>query len=192
MKFTRFLAGALVATATISGCTGPATSGESSDGSQPEATWSVSCPDAEKSGSATDFPSQDLPCLGGDDTYDVAALHSGPKLVTLWASWCKPCRDEAPAFEEFHKAMGDEVTVIGVDTQDAPERGRYFAQDFSWTFPSVVDENGSVMRSQGISALPATFLIDADGNTVTTFSSGNVTAQDLFDAAETELEVNSS
>lgn len=191
MNFTRTLACALAAIAVLAGCGIQKEAADSDGESEPAAAWSVSCPEAEKTATAQGFPSEPLPCLSGDASYEVAAMHSGPKLVTLWASWCKPCRDEAPELEEFHQTLGDDITVIGVNTQDSPDRGRHFAQDFGWTFPSVIDESGAVMRSQGVAALPATILIDADGRTVKTFNKGDVTAQDLVDAAETELEVGS-
>ncbi|MGH8791522.1 MAG: TlpA family protein disulfide reductase [Stackebrandtia sp.] len=170
---------ALLSVALVAGCAGG--DGDAEDESAPQ--WSVECPDVAGDVAAEDFADMTLPCLVGDDDYDVGAVDGRPVLITLWASWCVPCRDEAPQVQRFHEEMGDEVVVIGVATQDDEDKARYFAEDFGFTFPSVFDERGQVLHSQSLTALPATFLVDADGRTVETFAETGLTYDDLAAAA---------
>ena len=78
----------------------------------------------------------ELDCLG-DESRAAVGAEGKPLMVVLWASWCVPCRDEAPEVEAFYQAHGDEVDVLGVDTADTREAARWFAEDFGMTFPSV-------------------------------------------------------
>lgn len=147
--------------------------------------WAVDCADADADvdGEASDFADLALPCLGGDGEHAVGALDGRPVVVALWASWCGPCRDEAPALQRFHEEFESQVAVLGVATQDTQDKARHFAEDFGFTFPSVFDERGQVLRSQGLTALPATFFVDADGATAVSFVEGDLTFDTLSDAA---------
>ncbi|CAM3196691.1 Thiol-disulfide isomerase/thioredoxin [Stackebrandtia soli] len=153
----------------------------------PEPSWSVDCRVSGEVVPATDFEGMELPCLGGDETRQIGVAEGRPLLVTLWASWCRPCVAEAPELTEFHRLFGDRIDVLGVDTQDNSKAARYFAEDVGLTFPSLVDERGDVMRSQGLATLPATFLIDGDGDTVARFTDATLTADDLIAAVEEHL-----
>lgn len=155
----------------------------------PDPSWSVPCPKPDSGAQqAADFADLTLPCLGDESEYPIGTLNSRPLVITLWASWCKPCADEAPALQQTVKELGDQIDIIGVDTQDTRDKGRFFAEDFKWTFPSVFDESGQVLRSQGLPGLPATFVIAPDGTTAKTFSGGDLTAEELIDAVNQTLE----
>ena len=178
----RLLSLAAAAVLLVAGCT----SAPRDPGAQTAQTpdWSVPCP--EPSGEAViaaDFAGLTLPCLSGDAEVPVGAVDGKPLIITLWASWCRPCVKEMPAFQEFHEAYGDQVAVLGVDTQDTRDAGRYFAQDFGLGFPSVFDERAQVRLSQGLTALPATFFIDNSGETVAVFNEGELTTEELVDTA---------
>jgi len=148
-----------------------------------QATWDVDCSELETTEGA-DFVEVSLPCLVGEGSYAIGPLGDRPMVVSLWASWCGPCVAEAPEVERFHQLAGDQVAVIGVNTQDVRERALYFAEEFDWTFPSLFDDRGDVMRGQGLMGLPAIIFIDADGTTKATLSAGDVTTEDLVAAAE--------
>lgn len=149
-----------------------------------ESPWRVACEQPKSTGTAPDFAEFTLACLSDETDYRLGDLDGRPRVITMWASWCGPCRAEAPAFKEFHERLGDQVDVVGVDTEDQPSKGRAFAADAGWKFPSVIDAKGAVMRAQGITKLPVTFFIDADGRTVATHNEGQLTIEKLEAAAE--------
>lgn len=87
-----------------------------------------------------------------------------PILVNLWASWCVPCRDEAPLLEAAWRQYKDRLLVLGVNVQDTnPGDALGFIQEFGLSFPSGIDTNGRVWIDYGGYGVPETFLIGKDG-----------------------------
>ncbi|MGH8876671.1 MAG: TlpA family protein disulfide reductase [Stackebrandtia sp.] len=154
-----------------------------------KADWDVPCPKDSGETTAADFEKFTLECLSDGEDHHLGALDDRPMVITLWASWCGPCRAEAPAFKEFHAKMEDKVNLIGVDTQDSAAAAKSFAEDAGWRFPSVIDTDGAVMKSQGITTLPATFFIGSDGKTAVTYNEGELTTEKLLRAAQKHLGV---
>jgi peroxiredoxin len=89
-------------------------------------------------------------------------------VVNFWASWCSPCRAEAPTLQKVYeetKASG--VQFVGVDVKDARENAQAFTRTYKITYPSLFDQPGQVaLAFHGIppSAVPATLVIDRRGN----------------------------
>ena len=93
-------------------------------------------------------------------------LRGEPVLVNLWATWCAPCREEAPFLESLHRdweGAGLRVVGISIDAAGATGDVRRFLEEFDVTYPVVHDPNQEVMRRFGAIGLPSTYLIDADG-----------------------------
>jgi thiol-disulfide isomerase/thioredoxin len=90
-------------------------------------------------------------------------------LVNVWASWCAPCADEVPELVAFHQRAGDRVGVVGVLTTDTVEHGLAFSADFGMRWPSVVDDDGDVLRAFAPGP-PVTLFVDASGRVVATRS----------------------
>lgn len=88
-----------------------------------------------------------------------------PIVLNFWASWCLPCRDEAPVLERAWRSYQDEVLFIGVQTQERGglEEGRAFLSEFGLSFPSVIDESSAVGIDYGVFGIPETFFIGRDG-----------------------------
>lgn len=105
-------------------------------------------------------PSFELPYLGRDGTLTSDELEGKPVVLNLWASWCGPCRDEAPALEATWKKYKDRVTIVGINVRDKKESALEFARDFGITYPLVRDEDRSVEKALGAFGLPQTFFID--------------------------------
>lgn len=116
-----------------------------------------------KAGSAA--PDFTLPTLDGI-TVTLSALRGRPVIINFWASWCVPCRSEAPelqrAFEQ-HNAQG--LTVLGVNVTDTDTRAdaAAFVKEFRLTYPIPMDERGDVTSLYRVQGLPATFFVGADG-----------------------------
>lgn len=94
--------------------------------------------------------------------------HRGQVVVlNFWASWCEPCREEAPLLQSAWEGTGaDGVLVLGLDTQDARPDARAFVEEFALAYPNVRDPGGDVSRSFGMTGLPETFFISAEGEVV--------------------------
>jgi thiol-disulfide isomerase/thioredoxin len=109
-------------------------------------------------------PDRALPVLGGSGEGEIADYRGDWVLVNLWASWCPPCRDEAPALERWWQAHRDErVTVLGINVQDNSEDALDFVDEFETTYPqlrSVGDERSEAFGSSGV---PENFLVDPKG-----------------------------
>ena len=94
-------------------------------------------------------------------------LRGTPLVLNFWASWCDPCRAEAKVLERAWKqqSAGD-VLFLGLDAQDAREDARDFIAQFGLTFPHVRDPGNDTQRAWGVTGLPETYFIAADGRVV--------------------------
>jgi thiol-disulfide isomerase/thioredoxin len=119
-------------------------------------------------GLGPELPDLVLPCLGGGPDVDLRSAPPGrPTLVNVWASWCAPCADEVPELVAFHERAGDRVGLVGVLNTDERSRGLAFSADFGIRYPSVVDDDGVVLRTVSPGP-PVTLFLDADGRVVHT------------------------
>lgn len=115
-------------------------------------------------------PDFTLPVLTGGDPGNRLGLEQlRGKVVVLdfWASWCAPCRTQAPIIEQVRKGYGDEVAVVGINTADPNEEAaRAFVASTGLTYPNVRDD-GTVAIQYGATSLPTLVVIDPAGNIVT-------------------------
>lgn len=87
-----------------------------------------------------------------------------PVVLNLWASWCSPCRDEAPdlkAVSESESAKG--VLFLGLNSLDGRSAARKFARAHRLLYPNVREYDNATSRAFGASGLPETFFLNADG-----------------------------
>ena len=111
--------------------------------------------------SGSSAPSFELALLDGSGTLTDEDLQGGPVVVNFWASWCIPCREEAPMLERAWRAYRDDgVVFLGVNIRDAESDAMKFVKDFGITYPNVRDIDQSLTRDFGIKGLPETFFID--------------------------------
>jgi cytochrome c biogenesis protein CcmG/thiol:disulfide interchange protein DsbE len=102
-----------------------------------------------------------------DGRVGLEELRGTPVVLNFWASWCEPCREEAPLLQSaWERSGGDGVLVLGLDTQDARPDARAFVEEFALTYPNVREPGGEVSRAFGMTGLPETFFISADGQVV--------------------------
>ena len=115
-------------------------------------------------GRRPDAPSLTLPRLDGPGQSSLDDYRGKVVVLNFWASWCAPCRDEAPLLERWHKRIAARgATVLGVDALDATDDAREFVRRFGITYPNVRDVSGERLRPFGIAAYPETFVIDRRG-----------------------------
>jgi cytochrome c biogenesis protein CcmG, thiol:disulfide interchange protein DsbE len=113
-------------------------------------------------------PALTLPGLGGQgfDNRGIApadlAAPGKVTLVNVFASWCIPCREEAPELQQLARARG--VRLIGIAYKDKPEAVRAFLATYGNPFERVVtDLDGRAGIEWGISGVPETFVLDRHG-----------------------------
>jgi thiol-disulfide isomerase/thioredoxin len=89
-------------------------------------------------------------------------------VINFWASWCAPCRAEAPTMQKVYdetKASG--VQFVGVDIKDGKDNAQAFLRTFKVTYPSLYDQAGQTalaFRDIPPNAVPSTLVIDRRGN----------------------------
>ena len=109
-------------------------------------------------------PATALPALDGS-TGSLADYEGKWVLVNVWASWCGPCRDEAPALETFYREhRGEDFEVLGIDTQETADGGRDFVDEFELTYPQLHDGDGDYAEELKTTGVPENFLVAPDGN----------------------------
>jgi thiol-disulfide isomerase/thioredoxin len=105
-------------------------------------------------------------------------LMGKPAVINVWQESCLPCKDEMPAFEKVHQALGDRVRFVGMNPQDDPERATAFAKKIGITYDLWRDEAGEIYSSLKLTSLPSTILVDAVGKIVWS-KSGPLTGDQL-------------
>jgi cytochrome c biogenesis protein CcmG, thiol:disulfide interchange protein DsbE len=117
---------------------------------------------------------------GGDTT--LSSFRGKVVVLNFWASWCDPCKDEAPALEELSQKYGSRLAVVGVDSQDTTADAAAFAARYHLTYPLVHAAGNEIYRRWGLSGFPETFILDRTLHVVHHFP-GPVDAQ----AVEAEI-----
>jgi cytochrome c biogenesis protein CcmG/thiol:disulfide interchange protein DsbE len=110
-------------------------------------------------------PDKQLSQLGGTGTGDIADYRGRWVLVNFWASWCAPCRSEAPALESFQKEHAQQgFTVLGINLDDNTDDATAFVRRYGLTYPQLRDGDGSDRRdAYGMTGFPESFLVDPAG-----------------------------
>ena len=101
---------------------------------------------------------------GRDGRIELQELRGTPVVLNFWASWCIPCREEAPLLErEWRRARASGVLFVGLDMQDIRQDAREFLDEFDISYLNVRDQRKDVAREWGVTGLPETFFITAEG-----------------------------
>ncbi len=106
-------------------------------------------------------PSFELELLDGSGVLTDEKLKGKPVVINFWASWCIPCREEAPLLEKAWRAYkNDGVLFLGVNIKDAESDAKRFVDEFGITYPTVRDLDQSLTKDFGVKGLPETFFVD--------------------------------
>jgi len=108
---------------------------------------------------APDFSARKLD--GG--TVRLSDFRGRPVVLNFFASWCDPCKAEAPGFQALYEQNKDRVTFLSVSFHDTTAAARAFAADYGLTFPVLLDDTGAIGAAYRVRSLPTTFFIRPDG-----------------------------
>ena len=122
------------------------------------------------------FPEVDVQTLSGD-SFATKDLVGRPLVVNFWYSTCAPCKKELPAFAEVHKALGDKVRFVGIDSLGPSDSEEAFARDRGVQYELLYDPDGELTSAIGVAAFPQTLFIAANGEIVK--QTGELTADKL-------------
>jgi cytochrome c biogenesis protein CcmG, thiol:disulfide interchange protein DsbE len=124
-------------------------------------------------------PAWSLPRLEGGAPLSLASLRGKGVVLNFWASWCIPCKDEAPLLEQAWKEhRGDGLVVVGVNVEDFDADARRFMERYGLTYPNVEDEKKSLIGRYGVRGFPETFFVDRRGRLVGERIAGGIDAGD--------------
>ena len=119
-------------------------------------------------------------------------------FLNFWATWCSPCKSEMPDIQALYEAHGgnaEDLVVLGVAQPGVGREGSSediadFLAEGGYTYPVVMDEDGSVFAQSGIRAFPTTFMISSDG-TVYGYVEGAISAEIMEDIVRQTVEAES-
>ena len=137
----------------------------------------------DKDGPAPDFTLS----LFDSGQLTLSDLRGQVVVVNFWASWCVPCRTEAPILEQTWRRYRDRgVVFVGVDYLDTDKEALAFLEEFSVTYPNGPDLGSRIAEAYRIQGVPETFFIAKDGR-VADLEIGPLTEDRLVSAIETLL-----
>ena len=112
-------------------------------------------------------PAFTLDRLDREGQLSVADLKGKAVVVNFWASWCIPCRDEAPVLQKTYERYRDQgLVVLGIDVNDFHQDARRFMKRYGLSYPVVYDGKGSTVGPWGVRGFPETFFVDRTGKLV--------------------------
>ena len=108
----------------------------------------------------------------------LVGLRGTPVVLNMWASWCVPCRAEAPILERAYRSDGKTVTFVGVASRDRYSDARAFMDEFGVTYVNLFDEENALPNRLQSRGFPTTIALDTKGH-VRASSYGGLTEQRL-------------
>ena len=112
----------------------------------------------------------------------LSSFFGKPIIINFWATWCGPCQMELPYFHEANEKYGDQIQFLMLDLADGAYETREgaiaFAESKGYSFPLYFDELGEGSMAYGITAIPLSVVINADGRIVDTHL-GTMSSEEL-------------
>src|SRR5262245_52090366 len=123
--------------------------------------------DSLKRGERPHPPALVFDSLEGEDEIRLSDYRGKAVVLNFWASWCGPCKDEAPMLEETWQRYRDEgLVVLGVDAQDFRVDAQRFVDRYGLTYPMAFDGNGKSLGRFGNTGFPEAWFWGRGGRVV--------------------------
>lgn len=116
--------------------------------------------------------------LAGQEKISLNQLRGRPIVINFWASWCLPCKAEAPLLAATARAQAGKVVFLGIDVQDLESDAHAFLRRYKTDYVSLRDPSNSSYDAYGLTGVPETYYVDRRGRAVA-HTPGQVTTQDL-------------
>lgn len=130
------------------------------------ATFSVPGATGEPVQKVPVFPNLSFTALDGSVQIDLESLRGRPVLMTFWASWCGPCRQELPELEKLASELAKTgFTLVTINLDQSPEMGARFLQTYDIDVPTYRMDPRVVVQL-GVQSLPTNVLLDREGRPV--------------------------
>jgi cytochrome c biogenesis protein CcmG, thiol:disulfide interchange protein DsbE len=109
-------------------------------------------------------PAVVLPRLAGGGSGSLADYRGKVVVLNYWASWCTPCRGEAPLLERWQRRIAARGgTVLGIDSLDVTADANAFVRKYRISYPMLRDRDGETQRRFGVTGYPETLVVDPQG-----------------------------
>ena len=123
------------------------------------------------------WPSVIVADSSGTEINSGDLLNGNRLVVSLWSTWCVPCRRELPQLQQFAVEHQD-VSVVAVNLGDKLDSVAAYADEIGLTMPVVIDSEGRISSALGVTSVPSTIVIDSHGKVIATHV-GEITADEL-------------
>lgn len=107
-------------------------------------------------------------------------LHGYPAVINFWASWCDPCKKEAPHLAASARSHAGQIAFVGIDVQDFTSDARRFLREIDAPYPSLRDKENGTYADYGLTGVPETYYLDTRGRVVA-HSLGEISRRELED-----------
>lgn len=149
------------------------------DDSTRQSVYTAASTSATEKHAAPDFTVYD----GEGRAFMLSDFKGKPVVLNFWASWCGPCRNEMPAFDQLYKENLGKVEFVMVNLTDGNYETVATASEFvtnsGYSFPVYFDTASEGAMAYSVQSIPTTYFIDADGNIVS-YSVGSMDKQGLL------------
>jgi cytochrome c biogenesis protein CcmG/thiol:disulfide interchange protein DsbE len=110
-------------------------------------------------------PSRDpLPTITPDGFMALLESSDVPVVVNVWASWCGPCRSEAPLLSVAYARYGSHIRFIGADVDDTQDGARRFIESYGLDFEQFFDPRATILTALRSTGVPHTFFFAPGGD----------------------------
>jgi len=107
-------------------------------------------------------PAFEAPRMNGGG-FSLSEVRGRPTVVVFWASWCGPCRKEAPEVVRVAKSYGKQVNIVGINAGERGDVAKRAAIQMGITWPVVMDPDGSIQSQYQVTGIPLVLVLDSDG-----------------------------
>jgi cytochrome c biogenesis protein CcmG, thiol:disulfide interchange protein DsbE len=134
-------------------------------------------------------PQVEFETLDDGGTIRLSDYRGKAVVLNFWASWCEPCKKEAPLLQEtWERYRDDGLVVLGIDAQDFKSDAREFVERYGLTYPIAYDGNGASLGRFGNTGFPETWFMGRDGRLVGEHIIGEFDREQLEENVRAALE----